>query len=146
MIFLCYPKCTTCQKAQKWLDAKGIPYETRHIKEQNPTETELRQWHQKSDLPLKKFFNTSGLLYKEKHLKEKLPLLSEDEMLTLLAEDGMLVMRPMLIRDNFVPMTPSVCIAQIPIPIEYICTSYFSPRFSQYIGKNAIFHFKQTPL
>ena len=69
MIFLCYPKCTTCQKAQKWLDAKGIPYETRHIKEQNPTVAELRQWHQKSGLPLKKFFNTSGLLYKEKHFR-----------------------------------------------------------------------------
>ena len=69
MIFLCYPKCTTCQKAQKWLDAKGIPYAPRHIKEQNPTVAELRQWHQKSGLPLKKFFNTSGLLYKEKHLR-----------------------------------------------------------------------------
>ena len=102
MIFLCYPKCTTCQKAQKWLDAKGIPYETRHIKEQNPTKAELRQWHQKSGLPLKKFFNASGLLYKEKHLKEKLPLRSEDEMLALLAEDGMLVKRPMLIGDDFV--------------------------------------------
>ena len=102
MIFLCYPKCTTCQKAQKWLDAKGIPYETRHINEQNPTKAELRQWHQKSGLLLKKFFNTSGLLYKEKHLKEKFPLLSEDEMLALLAEDGMLVKRPMLIGDDFV--------------------------------------------
>ncbi len=102
MIFLCYPKCTTCQKAQKWLDAKGISYEARHIKEQNPTEAELRQWHQKSGLPLKKFFNTSGLLYKEKHLKERLPLLSEEEMLALLAEDGMLVKRPMLIGDDFV--------------------------------------------
>ena len=102
MIFLCYPKCTTCQKAQKWLDAKGIPYEARHIKEQNPTGAELRQWHQKSGLPLKKFFNTSGLLYKEKHLKERLPLLSEEEMLALLAEDGMLVKRPMLIGDDFV--------------------------------------------
>ena len=102
MIFLCYPKCTTCQKAQKWLDAKGIPYAPRHIKEQNPTVAELRQWHQKSGLPLKKFFNTSGLLYKEKHLKEKLLLLSEDEMLALLAEDGMLVKRPMLIGDDFV--------------------------------------------
>lgn len=102
MIFLCYPKCTTCQKAQKWLDAKGIPYEARHIKEQNPTEAKLLQWHQKSGLPLKKFFNTSGLLYKEKHLKERLPLLSEEEMLALLAEDGMLVKRPMLIGDDFV--------------------------------------------
>lgn len=102
MIFLCYPKCTTCQKAQKWLDAKGIPYEARHIKEQNPAEDELRQWHLKSGLPLKKFFNTSGLIYKEKRLKEKLPLLSEDEMLALLAEDGMLVKRPMLVGDDFV--------------------------------------------
>ena len=102
MIFLCYPKCTTCQKAQKWLDAKGIPYEARHIKKQNPTVAELRQRHHTSGLPLKKFFNTSGLLYKEKHLKEKLPLLSEDEMLALLAEAGMLVKRPMLIGDDFV--------------------------------------------
>ena len=102
MIFLCYPKCTTCQKAQKWLDTKGIPYVTRHIKEQNPSEAELRQWYQTSGLPLKKFFNTSGLVYKEKRLKEKLPLRSEDEMLALLAEDGMLVKRPMLIGDDFV--------------------------------------------
>ena len=133
-------------KALKWLEAHNVEFEERAIKEENPTYEELKEWYTMSGLPLKKFFNTSGLLYKEKHLKEKLPLLSEDEMLTLLAEDGMLVMRPILIRDNFVPMTPSVCIAQIPIPIEYICTSYFSPRFSQYIGKNAIFHFKQTPL
>ena len=102
MLFLCYPKCSTCQKAKKFLDEHGISYEERNIKEQNPTEAELRQWHQKSGIPLKKFFNTSGLLYKEKHLKEKLPLLSEDEMLALLAEDGMLVKRPMLIGDDFV--------------------------------------------
>ena len=101
-ISLCCPKCATCLKAQKWLDAKGIPYETRHIKEQAPTEAELRQWHQKKRTSAEKFFNTSGLLYKEKHLKEKLPLLSEDEMLALLAEDGMLVKRPMLIADDFV--------------------------------------------
>ena len=146
MLFIEYPKCSTCQKAKKWLEEHNITYTDRHIVEDNPTYEELKEWYTMSGLPLKKFFNTSGLLYKEKHLKEKLPLLSEDEMLTLLAEDGMFVMRPMLIGDNFMPMSSSVCIAQIPIPIEYICTSYFSPRFSQYIGKNAIFHFKQTPL
>ena len=97
MIFLCYPKCTTCQKAQKWLDAKGIPYETRHIKEQNPTEAELRQWYQKSGLPLKKFFNTSGMLYKEMKLKDKLPEMSEEEQLKLLATNGMLVKRPLIV-------------------------------------------------
>ena len=102
MIFLCYPKCTTCQKAQKWLDAKGIPYETRHIKEQNPTKAELRQWHQKSGLPLKKFFNTSGQHYKSMALKDKLPGMTEDEMLRLLATDGMLVKRPLLITDELV--------------------------------------------
>ena len=102
MIFLCYPKCTTCQKAQKWLDARGIQYEPRHIKEHNPSAAELRAWQQRSGLPLKKFFNTSGLIYKEQHLKGKLSLLSEDEMLALLATDGMLVKRPMLIGDNFV--------------------------------------------
>ena len=141
-----YRKCSTCMKALKWLEVHNVEFEERAIKEENPTYEELKEWYTMSGLPLKKFFNTSGLLYKEKHLKEKLPLLSEDEMLTLLAEDGVPVMRPMLIGDNFMPMSPSVCIAQIPIPIEYICTSYFSPRFSQYIGKNAIFHFKQTPL
>ena len=102
MIFLCYPKCTTCQKAQKWLDAKGIPYAPRHIKEQNPTVAELRQWHQKSGLPLKKFFNTSGLLYKEMQLKEKLPAMSEEEQLKLLATNGMLVKRPLLVNDEMV--------------------------------------------
>ena len=102
MIFLCYPKCTTCQKAQKWLDAKGIPYAPRHIKEQNPTEAELRQWYQKSGLPLKKFFNTSGLLYKEMQLKEKLPAMSEEEQLKLLATNGMLVKRPLLVNDEMV--------------------------------------------
>ena len=102
MIFLCYPKCTTCQKAQKWLDAKGIPYAPRHIKEQNPTVAELQQWHQKSGLPLKKFFNTSGLLYKEMQLKEKLPAMSEEEQLKLLATNGMLVKRPLLVNDEMV--------------------------------------------
>ena len=102
MTFLCYPKCTTCQKAQKWLDENGISYEIRHIKDNNPSEEELRGWHKLSSLPLKKFFNTSGLLYKEYNLKDRLPTMSEDEMFTLLATDGMLVKRPMLISDDFV--------------------------------------------
>lgn len=102
MIFLCYPKCTTCQKAQKWLEANGASYELRNIKDDNPTEAELRAWHNLSGLPLKKFFNTSGLLYKEQRLKDKLPGMTEDEMYALLATDGMLVKRPMLIADGFV--------------------------------------------
>ena len=102
MTFLCYPKCSTCQKAQKWLDANGVKYEIRHIKDRNPTEAELREWHGRSGLPLKKFFNTSGLLYKEQGLKDKLPSMTEDEMYALLAADGMLVRRPMLIGDDFV--------------------------------------------
>ena len=102
MTFLCYPKCSTCQKAQKWLDANGVKYEIRHIKDHNPTEAELREWHRRSGLPLKKFFNTSGLLYKEQQLKDKLPNMTEDEMYALLATDGMLVKRPMLIGDDFV--------------------------------------------
>ena len=100
MIFLCYPKCTTCQKAQKWLDAKGIPYAPRHIKEQNPTADELHQWQQRGGLPLKKFFNTSGLLYKSMGLKDKLPAMSEQEQLDLLATDGMLVKRPIIVTDD----------------------------------------------
>lgn len=102
MIFLCYPKCSTCQKAQKWLDANGVSYELRNIKDDKPTEDELRAWHGLSGLPLKKFFNTSGLLYKEQGLKDKLPGMTEDEMYALLATDGMLVKRPMLIADGFV--------------------------------------------
>ncbi len=102
MIFVCYPKCTTCQKARKWLDDNGIPYEFRDIKTDNPTFDELAAWHQASDLPLKKFFNTSGLLYKSMELKSKLPAMSEDEMLQLLSTDGMLVKRPLLIGDGFV--------------------------------------------
>ena len=102
MVFLCYNKCTTCQKARKWLDEQGIAYEERPIKEQNPTAEELQQWHQRSGLPLKKFFNTSGLLYKSMELKDKLPQMSEDEMLRLLATDGMLVKRPLLVGDDFV--------------------------------------------
>ena len=100
--FICYPKCTTCQKAQKWLDDNKIQYEFRDIKLNNPTLDELTEWHKKSSLPLKKFFNTSGLLYKSLDLKNKLSTMSEDEMLALLASDGMLVKRPLLIGDSFV--------------------------------------------
>lgn len=100
--FVCYPKCTTCQKAKKWLDDKAIQYELRDIKLNNPTYEELCDWYNKSGLPIKKFFNTSGLLYKALDLKNKLPEMSEDEMLRLLATDGMLVKRPLLIGDDFV--------------------------------------------
>ena len=102
MTFICYPKCTTCQKAQKWLDENGISYTFRDIKMEHPAYKELSAWHQRSGLPLKKFFNTSGLLYKSMALKEKLPEMSEDEMLKLLATDGMLVKRPLLVGDDFV--------------------------------------------
>ena len=98
--FICYPKCTTCQKARKWLDNNQIEYEIRDIKLNNPTLDELIEWHKKSGLPLKKFFNTSGLLYKSLDLKNKLPSMAEDEMLNLLATDGMLVKRPILIGDD----------------------------------------------
>ena len=97
MLLIWYPPCSTCQKAKKWLDEKGVPYEMRHIKEQNPTYEELHAWHQKSGLPLKRFFNTSGLLYKSLGLKDKLPLMTEEEQLRLLATDGMLVKRPILL-------------------------------------------------
>jgi arsenate reductase len=100
MLFVCYPKCTTCQKARKWLDAKGIPYEERDIKTQNPNKEELKEWYQKSGLPLKRFFNTSGMLYKEMQLKDKLPEMSEEEQLELLSTDGMLVKRPLVITDG----------------------------------------------
>lgn len=96
MKFICYPKCTTCQKAKKWLDEKGITYELRDIKENNPTVSELKQWYKISGLTLKKFFNTSGLLYKSMDLKNKLPEMSDDEQIELLASDGMLVKRPIL--------------------------------------------------
>ena len=102
MVFLCYNKCTTCQKARKWLDEQGIAYEERPIKEQNPTAEELQQWHQRSGLPLKKFFNTSGLLYKSLGLKDKLASMSEQEKYDLLATDGMLVKRPILVGEDFV--------------------------------------------
>ena len=102
MTFICYPKCTTCQKAQKWLDENGISYTFRDIKMENPTYGELTVWHERSGLPLKRFFNTSGLLYKSMGLKDKLPQMSEDEMLKLLAADGMLVRRPLLVGNDFV--------------------------------------------
>ena len=100
--FICYPKCTTCQRAQKWLEDKGLKYELRDIKADNPTLDELTDWLQKSGLPLKRFFNTSGLLYKSLDLKNRLPDMSQDEQLKLLSTDGMLVKRPILIGDGFV--------------------------------------------
>lgn len=102
MLVLCYPKCTTCQKALKWLDDNGISYEIRNIKEDNPSVEELSEWYKISGLPLKSFFNTSGLLYKSLSLKDKLPSMSEEEQLSLLSTDGMLVKRPLLIGNDFV--------------------------------------------
>ena len=102
MTFICYPKCTTCRKEQKWLDENGISFTFRDIKTENPAYEELSGWYRRSGLPLKKFFNTSGLLYKSMALKEKLPAMNEDEMLKLLAADGMLVKRPLLVGDDFV--------------------------------------------
>ena len=102
MTFLCYNKCSTCKKAQAWLNDNGIAYTLRDIKTENPTEAELRAWHEKSGLPLKKFFNTSGLQYKALQLKDKLPTMSEEEQLALLATDGMLVKRPLLVGEDFV--------------------------------------------
>ena len=102
MLFVCYPKCTTCKKAQAFLTQTGADFTLRDIKEENPSEAELRAWHAMSGLPLRKFFNTSGLLYKSMNLKDKLPMMSEDEMFALLASDGMLVKRPLLIGGDFV--------------------------------------------
>lgn len=101
-IFVCYPRCTTCKKAEKWLSDNGIAVTVRDIKENNPTEQELRTWHERSGLPLKRFFNTSGQKYRELELKDKLPAMSEDEQYALLATDGMLVKRPMLVGDDIV--------------------------------------------
>lgn len=101
MLFVCYPKCSTCKKARAFLDARDIPVEVRDIKEQNPTEQELRDWHAKSGLPLKRLFNTSGQLYRSLELSKKLPDMSEDEQFALLASDGMLVRRPILVGDGF---------------------------------------------
>ncbi len=100
--FICYPKCTTCQKAKTWLEENGIGYTLRDIKENNPTIDEIKEWHQMSGLPLKKFFNTSGLLYKSLNLKEKLPDMTEEEQYGLLSTDGMLVKRPLVIGGDFV--------------------------------------------
>lgn len=102
MIFLEYPKCSTCKKAKKWLDDNGVAYDDRHIKEENPSVEELKEWHKKSGLPLKRFFNTSGMLYKEMQLKDKLPNMSEEEQYELLASDGMLVKRPLVVGEDFV--------------------------------------------
>ncbi len=102
MLFLEYPKCSTCQKAKKWLDEHGLAYTDRHIKEQNPTIDEIRTWQTKSGLPLRKFFNTSGILYKSMQLKDKLPAMSEEEQLSLLATDGMLVKRPIIVTEDTV--------------------------------------------
>ena len=102
MLFICYPKCTTCQKAKKWLESQGIAYTERNIAEENPTYAELKEWYKKSGLPLKRFFNTSGLLYKSMQLKDKLLEMSEEEQLKLLATDGMLVKRPLVVDDDTV--------------------------------------------
>lgn len=102
MLFVCYPKCSTCMKARRWLDEKGIAYEMRDIKEQNPQAGELKDWWKKSGLPLKRFFNTSGNLYKSMKLKDRLPEMTEEEQIALLATDGMLVKRPILVTDTTV--------------------------------------------
>ena len=102
MLFLEYPKCSTCKKAKNWLESNGVEVEDRHIVENNPTAEELKVWYEKSGLPLKKFFNTSGLKYKELGLKDKLPNMTEEEQLNLLGTDGMLVKRPLVIGDDFV--------------------------------------------
>lgn len=102
MLFVQYPPCSTCQKAKKWLDAKGVSYTDRHIKEQNPSYEELKEWYEKSGLELKKFFNTSGQLYKSMNLKDKLPTMTEEEKLQLLSSNGMLVKRPILVTENTV--------------------------------------------
>ena len=99
-IFVCYPKCSTCQKAQKWLDAKGVEYRIRHIVEDHPNQEEIEAWHKASGLPLKRFFNTSGMQYRALGLKDRLPQMTEEEMLRLLATDGMLVKRPILVTEH----------------------------------------------
>lgn len=102
MVFIQYPPCSTCQRAKKWLDGHGFAYTDRHIKEQNPTYEELKSWYEQSGLPLKRFFNTSGLLYKSMNLKDKLPTMTEEEQLRLLATDGMLVKRPIVITEKHI--------------------------------------------
>ena len=102
MIFICYPKCSTCQNAKKWLDEQEIKYTERHIVDNNPSYEELKEWYNKSGLPLKRFFNTSGLLYKEMQLKDKLPTMNEEEQLKLLATNGVLVKRPLVVNGDMV--------------------------------------------
>ena len=102
MQFICYPKCSTCQKAKKWLEANHLEFTERHIVEENPSYEELKEWYAESGLPLKKFFNTSGMLYKEMQLKDKLPTMSEEEQLKLLATNGMLVKRPLIVNGNII--------------------------------------------
>ena len=102
MVFLCYPRCDPCRKAERWLEEQGVPYEKRMIREERPTEEELRAWHSWSGLPLKKFFNTSGQQYKAQGLKDRLPAMEEGEQYALLASDGMLVKRPLLVGEDFV--------------------------------------------
>lgn len=102
MQFICYPKCSTCQKARKWLEANHLEFTERHIVEDNPSYEELKEWHAESGLPLKKFFNTSGMLYKEMQIKDKLPAMSEEEQLKLLATNGMLVKRPLIVNGNMI--------------------------------------------
>lgn len=102
MLFVEYPRCTTCQKARRWLEEQNVAFESRHIKEEPPTAGELKEWWSRSGLPLRRFFNTSGLKYKELALKDKLPAMSEEEQLALLSSDGMLVKRPILVGDDFV--------------------------------------------
>jgi len=102
MLFVHYPKCSTCKKAMNWLDEHNVEFDQRHIVEDNPTVDELRLWHKMSDLPLRRFFNTSGMLYRDMGLKDKLPSMSEDEMYELLASNGMLVKRPLLVLDDTV--------------------------------------------
>lgn len=102
MLFIYYPKCSTCQKAKRWLDEHKIEYTERHIVEDNPSYEELKEWYEKGELPLKRFFNTSGMLYKEMKLKEKLPTMTEEEQLQLLATNGMLVKRPLIVKDDLV--------------------------------------------
>ena len=105
MILIWYPKCSTCQKAKKWLDAHNVDYTTRHIVEENPTYEELKKWYGNSELPLKRFFNTSGLVYKDMKLKDKLPTMSEEEQLQLLSTNGMLVKRPLIIKEDDTALT-----------------------------------------
>ena len=102
MQFICYPKCSTCQKARKWLEANHLEFTERHIVEENPSYEELKEWYAESGHPLKKFFNTSGMLYKEMQLKDKLPTMSEEEQLKLLATNGMLVKRPLIVIGNII--------------------------------------------